>query len=62
MSSPALVDSAIKPGGHDRLICAYFVRHDWYNQHVRYAGEHWDDDHRKGKGTRQGQLADVKPV
>lgn len=32
----------------------YFVRHDWYNQHIRYAGDdrrgERDDDHGKGKG------------
>ncbi len=38
-------------------VPVYFVRHDWYNQHVRYAGEYrrgdWDD-HSKGKGQGKG--------
>lgn len=37
----------------------YFVRHDWYNQHVRYAGDdrrgERDDDHGKGKGQAKSK-------
>jgi hypothetical protein len=39
-------------------VPVYFVRHDWYNEHVRHADHRrgdWDDDHGKGKGGGKGK-------
>lgn len=40
-------------------VPVYFVRHDWYQQNVRYAGEYRrverDDDHGYGRGRGKGK-------
>ena len=35
-------------------VPVYFVRHDWYQNHVMVAGPHDDDGHGHGKGHGRG--------
>lgn len=40
-------------------VPVYFVRHDWYDDHVRHAGDRRrDDDRGKGKGHGKGRKGD----
>ena len=40
-------------------VPVYFVRHDWYDDHVRHASDHRrDDDRGKGKGHGKGKKGD----
>ena len=40
-------------------VPVYFVRHDWYDDHVRHEGDHRrDNNHGKGKGHGKGKKGD----
>lgn len=46
---------------HRYNACAvpvYFVRHDWYDEHVRYSGGGWGASKGEGKGKGKGKGRD----